>query len=291
MKILLTGASGFLGSALALRLCQDGHEVALLARPGSQLWRLSDWAAAFAVGRCAGDEDIAAFVGEVDPDAVVHTACAYGRRDETLVDIADANVRLGLVILQALEKRERASLFLNTGTVLAPDVSPYALTKNQFSDWGRFMAARSGGRLQFINVLLQHMYGPHDDATKFTTHVLRACRRNDAALALTAGEQQRDFIYIDDVASAYSTLLAQAGTLGPATDVEVGTGSAPSVRAFVETVHRLTGSVTALQFGAVPYRANEAMHCQADIAFMRSLGWSPAYDLEAGLKRTIEMEF
>lgn len=290
MKILLTGGSGFLGSALALHLRREGHEVALLARPGSRLWRLGDQADSFAVGRCASDAELADFVAATDPDAVVHTACAYGRQGETLVDIADANVRFGVVLLQALEKRAQPSLFLNTGTVLAPDVSPYALTKNQFSDWGRFQARRSGGKLQFINVLLQHMYGPNDDATKFTTHVLRACRRGEAALQLTAGEQQRDFIYIDDVTSAYATLLARAAALDPVLDVEVGSGSAPRVREFVETVHRLTASTTALQFGAVPYRANEAMHCQADIGVMRSLGWTPAFDLEAGLKKTIELE-
>lgn len=290
MKILLTGASGFLGSALALRLRRDGHDVVLLARPGSRLWRLGDQAAGFRVGRCADSGALAAFIAETDPDAVVHTACAYGRQGETLTDIADANLGFGLALLQALEARARPAVFLNTGTVLAPDVSPYALSKNQFSDWGRFIARRSGGKLQFVNVLLQHMYGPHDDASKFTTHVLRACRRGDAALPLTAGEQQRDFIYIDDVTSAYATLLARAAALAPVLDVEVGSGSAPRVREFVETVQRLTGAATELQFGVVPYRANEAMLCRADISLMRSLGWSPAFDLEAGLKKTIELE-
>jgi nucleoside-diphosphate-sugar epimerase len=228
---------------------------------------------------------------EIDPDAVVHTACVYGRRDETLADILDANVGLGLGILQVLETRERPALFLNTGTVLEPGVNAYALSKNQFSDWGRLVAERGAGKVQFINVLLQHMYGPHDDATKFTTHVLRACKSGEATLQLTAGEQKRDFIYIDDVTSAYATLLAHATTLPSVLDVEVGTGEAPQVREFVETVKRVTGAATELQFGVVPYRANEAMHCQADIAVMRSLGWRPEFDLEAGLKKTIELEF
>lgn len=291
MKILLTGASGFLGSALALRLRQDGHNVILLARLNSRFWRLGGKADEFKIVRPADNAELMSALAEIDPDAVVHTACAYGRRDETLADILDANVALGVNILQVLEKCEGSKLFLNTGTVLDPGVNAYALSKNQFSNWGRLVAERTEGKVQFINVLLQHMYGPHDDATKFTTHVLQACKRGDVTLQLTAGEQKRDFIYIDDVTSAYATLLACADTLPAVFNVEVGTGNAPQIREFVETVKRVTGAATELQFGAVPYRANEAMHCQADISAMQSLGWRPEFDLEAGLKKTIELEF
>lgn len=291
MNILLTGASGFLGSALARHLLDGGHQVALLLRPASRLDRLRGMDSAFDIGRCATDDEVDAFVRRVQPDAVIHTACAYGRQGESLLQLADANVRLGLAILQALQRTGRTATFINTGTVLGPEVSRYALTKHQFAQWGRFLAAQSAGQLRFINVLLQHMYGPGDDASKFTTHVLHACHRNEPALKLTAGEQTRDFIYIDDVVSAYSTLLDQSTQLEPVLDVEVGSGVAPTIRQFVETVHRLTASRTELLFGALPYRANEAMHCQADISRMNTLGWQPRFDLEAGLKRTIELEF
>lgn len=291
MNILLTGASGFLGSALALHLRDAGHQVALLLRPTSRLDRLHGRDSAFDIGRCTTDDEVGAFVRRVQPDAVIHTACAYGRQGETLLQLTDANLRLGLAILQALQRTGRPVSFINTGTVLAPEVSPYALTKQQFAQWGRFLAAQSAGQLRFINVLLQHMYGPGDDASKFTTHVLHVCNRNEPALKLTAGEQTRDFIYIDDVVSAYSTLLEQCDKLEPVLDIEVGSGVAPTIREFAETVHRLTASRTELLFGALPYRANEAMHCQADIERMKTLGWQPKFDLEAGLKKTIQLEF
>lgn len=291
MNILLTGASGFLGSALARHLRDAGHQVALLLRPTSRLDRLCGMDSAFDIGRCATDGEVDAFVRRVQPDAVIHAACAYGRQGESLLQLADANLRLGLLMLQALQHTGLAVAFINTGTVLASEVSPYALTKHQFAQWGRFLAAQSAGQLRFINVLLQHMYGPGDDASKFTTHVLYACHRNEPTLKLTAGEQRRDFIYIDDVVSAYSTLLDQCTLLEPVLNIEVGSGVAPTIREFVETVHRLTASHTELLFGALPYRANEAMHCQADISRMNTLGWQPRFDLEAGLRKTIELEF
>lgn len=291
MKILLTGASGFLGSALALHWLHAGHEVALLVRPTSQLNRLRGLEASFDIGRCATDAEIKAFVTRVQPGTVVHAACAYGRKGETSLQLFDANLRLGMVILQALKDAAEPVSFINTGSALAPDINFYALSKHQFTQWGRMLATQSGGQLKFVNVLLQHMYGPGDDASKFTTHVLHACHRNDPVLKLTAGEQARDFIYIEDVVSAYDTLLIQCNQLGAVVDIEVGSGAAPTIRQFVETVHHLTASHTKLLFGALPYRTNEAMHCVASIDHMTRLGWHPAFELHAGLKKTIELEF
>lgn len=291
MKVLVTGASGFLGSALAIHWLCRGHQVALLLRTTSQLHRLRELDASFDIGRCTTDAETDAFVREIQPEVVVHTACAYGRQGETSLQLFDANLRLGLVILQALQHAAQPVTFINTSSALAPNVSPYALSKNQFSQWGRMLAKESGGQLRFVNVLLEHMYGPGDDASKFTTHVLHTCHRNEAVLKLTAGEQARDFIYIDDVVSAYDTLLTQRHQLGTVQEIEVGSGVAPSIRQFVETAHRLTASRTKLLFGALPYRANEAMHCLANVACMTELGWAPANDLNAGLKKTIELEF
>jgi nucleoside-diphosphate-sugar epimerase len=290
VKILLTGASGFLGSALARHWLHAGHQVALLLRPTSQLHRLRGLDTSFDIGRCTTDAEVNAFVRKVQPEVVVHTACAYGRQGETSLQLFDANLRLGLVIIQALQHSTQSVTFINTGSALAPEVSPYALSKHQFAQWGRMLATQPGGQLKFVNVLLQHMYGPGDDASKFTTLVMHACRRDDPVLKLTAGEQARDFIYIDDVVSAYDTLLTQCKQLDAVLDIDVGSGLAPTIREFVETAHQLTASNTKLLFGALPYRPNEAMHCLANIERMTQLGWHPAYDLNAGLKKTIELE-
>ena len=291
MKILSTGGSGFLGSALALHWLNTGHQVALLLRPTSKQNRLGGLSGLFDIGCCTTDVEVNAFVKKVLPEVVVHTACAYGRQGETSLQLFDANLRLGLLILQALQHAAQPVSFINTGSALAPEVSPYALSKHQFAQWGRMLATQSGGQLKFVNVLLQHMYGPGDDVSKFTTHVLHACHRNEAVLKLTAGEQARDFIYIDDVVSAYDTLLTQCHQLDTVQDIEVGSGVAPTIRQFVETAHLLTASRSKLLFGALPYRANEAMHCLANVEFMAQLGWHPAFDLNAGLKKTIELEF
>jgi nucleoside-diphosphate-sugar epimerase len=73
-------------------------------------------------------------------------------------------------------------------------------------------------------------------------------------------------------------------------DIPVGSGQAVSVRHFAETACALAGSDTRLEFGALPYRDNEPMFCQADTTRLQSLGWRPQYDLAGGIRQTIQLE-
>lgn len=276
MKILLTGAKGFLGSALARHWKAAGHELAFLLRPTAEERR--------------SDDDVQGLLWDFGPDVVVHTACVYGRRGEPALQLFDTNVRLGMVLLQGLAQAGRSVSFLNAGSTLAPDVSPYAMSKHQFSQWGGVVAERPGSRVQFLDLRLQHMYGPHDDAGKFTSQVLQACRSHQPELALTAGEQRRDFIFIDDVVSAFDAVLQARGQMARHEVIDVGTGEAPTVREFVERVHAATASTTRLVFGSIPYRPNEDMLCKADIQRLTRLGWAPRHSLGDGIRTTLQRE-
>ncbi|HET8729844.1 MAG TPA: NAD(P)-dependent oxidoreductase [Moraxellaceae bacterium] len=286
MRVLITGASGFLGSALVRGLAVAGHAVVALLRERSDDHRLLPLPPGVSVVRCADTAAVRQAIADARPDVLVHTACNYGRHGESFAAIADTNLGFGLAVLDAAIAAG-VPHFVNTDTVLDRRTNAYALSKKQFAEWAVWLAEQ--GRITVTNVLLQHMYGPFDDPSKFSTHVLRSCHANVESLALTPGQQQRDFIHIDDVVSAYACLLAPAGAGWR--DVEVGTGDAPTLEAFVRLVHRLTGSQTRLDFGAVPYRTGEAMCFVADTTALRALGWRPRYSLEAGLTQTIAMEF
>ena len=120
-----------MGSSLARRIGEMGHQVSLLVRKNSNLYRLTDLSP-FKIGRCETDAEINEFISDVCPDAVIHTACCYGRGGESPLQIVDSNVWFGIALLNAIKGLEKRVSFINTGTVLSKDVSLYALTKIQF---------------------------------------------------------------------------------------------------------------------------------------------------------------
>lgn len=287
MRVLVTGASGFLGSALVHGLALAGHEVVALLRNTSADRRLQPMPNGVALRHAADTAAAAQTVRETEADAVIHTACSYGRHGESFAAIAEVNLSFGLAVLDAAIAAD-VPRFLNTDTVLDRHTNAYALSKKQFAEWGRWLAEQ--GRIRFCNLQLQHIYGPFDDASKFGTHVLRACRENVEALALTPGQQRRDFIHVDDVVAAYRCVL-EVPQASAWQEIQVGSGEAPTLETFVRLVHRLTASRTRLDFGAVPYRAGEAICYVADTTALRDLGWQPRYTLEEGLRQTLDAEF
>ncbi len=289
MNILITGAGGFLGSALARKLGGMDHQVSLLVRKNSDLYRLTDLST-YKIGRCETDQEITQFISDVSPDAVIHTACCYGRNGESTLKIIDSNLRFGALILNAINGLGKKVSFINAGTVLSRDASFYALTKIQFEELGAYISNTSNQSIQFINIKLQHMYGPGDDASKFTSYVINSCKNNVLTLPLTLGEQKRDFIYIEDVVEAYAMIIESLELLNGFEQIELGSGTAPRLRDFVEIVHKLTDSKTELLFGKIPYRENDAMCMVANINALKKIGWIPKFDIAAGVKKTIEMD-
>ncbi|NDC22415.1 NAD(P)-dependent oxidoreductase, partial [bacterium] len=209
---------------------------------------------------------------------------------ESPLQIVDSNVWFGIALLNAIKGLEKRVSFINTGTVLSKDVSLYALTKIQFEELGSHIANGSNQNIQFINIKLQHMYGPGDDTSKFTSYVINACKNNVPALPLTLGEQKRDFIYIDDVVDAYVKILENLAKLDGIHQFELGSGTAPRLRDFVEAAHKLTDSKTELLFGQIPYREHDSMCIIANVEALKRLGWIPKFDIKAGIEKIIEMD-
>ncbi|MBL4833179.1 MAG: NAD-dependent epimerase/dehydratase [Pseudomonas sp.] len=288
--ILITGITGFLGSALAHYYTQAGYKVAGLVRATSSYKRIEDILSKLEICQINKDDDVADSVARLEPHYIIHTACAYGRAGESLTDIYDSNVRLGLLLLDAAKRIDKRVTFLNTGTVLDKETNTYSMSKIFFSDIGAMQTKQEGNKLQFINIALQHMYGPGDDISKFTTYVIKSCLTNVQKIDLTAGTQKRDFIYLDDTVSAYDAIIKNSEKLGSTEEIEVGSGQAVQVREFAELTHKICASSTKLNFGKIPYRDGESMHYEADTTKLRSLGWMPNYSLKEGLKKTVEKE-
>lgn len=287
--VILTGATGFIGAHLLERLLAAGHTVVPLHRRAStEGLRRHDrlfWTAV---------EDAAACFKQYRPDAVIHVATCYGV-GVSLTELVASNVSMPLRLLE-LAAAQGCPLFINTDSFFSkPEFNysymrPYIQSKNEFMRWA-VLAAEATPAIKFVSTRLEHVYGPGDGTQKFIPHVLAKLLANDT-LALTPGEQLRDFVYVEDVVDAYLTILNSGKNL-PAglTEIQVGTGTVHSVRTLVEIARALCKSTSKLDFGAQPYRNREIMCSAADTVALKALGWAPRHTLASGLRATLDTMF
>ena len=284
--ILLTGGTGFLGSNLLKHLVEKNYNVILLKRSFSNIFRIREYQNKIS----SYDSDLVSLetiFSENNIDKIVHCATNYGRRDNEPLQIIEANLLLPLRLLE-LGKNHQTRCFINTDTILDKRINYYSLSKKQFKEW----LSAYNKDLICINVALEQFYGPGDDETKFVTHIVHNLLNNIDQIDLTKGEQKRDFIYIDDTVDAFIKIIEEFNNQNNGFyEFEIGSNNPVSIRDFVELTKKLTHNTnTKLNFGAIPYRENEVMNCNANTSEISKLGWKPKNELIDGLKKMIDIE-
>ena len=287
-SILLTGATGFLGSHLLEHFIANGYKVGVIVRSSSDLWRIKEFASDISIFNIdkSGLADIFDFI---QPSVVVHTACNYGRKGEFSSAVIETNVLFGLRVLEtAIEKNVQT--FVNTDTLLPKDVNSYSLSKAQFKEWLLFYSEY----IQIVNMRLEHMYGPKDDKTKFLPWLIHEMTSSSSSIKLTSGKQKRNFIFIKDVALAFGLVLKKKESLNNFTEMDVATDELLEVRDFIEMVafkmEALTNSnvKNRLKFGAKEYRENDVMVPVYNNNKLKHLGWRPRTNIEKGINQTLQ---
>lgn len=287
--VLITGVTGFLGSAIARELERDFRVIGL-KKSTSSLKRLPQ-----STGIAFYDIDVTE-PGEIFKsekiDFIIHTAVQYGRKDEPPEVVLDANFNLP-VRLASLAASSSAKAFLNTDTFYQklPENCPTLRSYRRSKEQCRKQLNDLSSGLTVVHLQLEHLYGPRDRPEKFVPSMLQKLL-SDQAIDLTPGEQKRDFIYLEDAVKAYRTVITsvieqRAPLESGNTTLETGTGSTCSIRSFLSIAKELAGSKSELRFGALPYREGELMESQADTAKLQALGWKPSVDLREGISRVL----
>lgn len=278
-SILLTGINGYLGSHLAIALRKE-YQIIGLEINLNNLFRLKDLN--FKVYE-ASKKGIENAFQKNKIDGIIHTATFYGRQNEAIRTLAKANLFIPFDILD-LAISSGCRFFINTDTVLDRFVSTYALTKRHFHEW---LYLRRN-EIKIANMQLEHFFGPGCSNTNFITAMIERLKRNDKSIDLTAGEQCRNFVYIDDVVSAYQTVLNKLDDEKKVySDYQVATAELISIREIMVFMKEHTKSSSLLNFGAIPYRENELMKSRTDNSVLIEMGWTPKNSIREGLIKTI----
>jgi nucleoside-diphosphate-sugar epimerase len=263
-KILLTGATGFLGSHLLESFVSQGYDVAVLKRSTSDLWRISHLLEKV----IAYDTDkikVKVIFEEFKPEIIVHTACSYGRTNESIIDIINSNLIFGLELLEASTKT-KVKTFINADSLLPRNINDYSLSKAQFTDWLYIKSTQ----IQVVNFKIEHMYGVKDDNKKFIPWLIDKMIYEDEIINLTSGIQKRDFIYITDIVNAFNSVIDESSALASWNEFDIGTNTFTEVKEFVLTIAGLLEKkcnkaiIQRLNFGSIPYRKEEIMMPQLD---------------------------
>lgn len=276
MRVLLTGVTGFIGSHVARELLRRGHEVRASVRRGSGRGRIRDLEGRIALvegpPEPRGDEVVVGLAWIATPGAYLESpenrdCLEAGRR---LLAAApgravfagtcfELDTRIGRLTEDSPVRPE--SLYARCKDELRRDVE-----RRPDSAWMRFF----------------YQYGAGEDARRFVPSVALSLLRGEE-VKLSPGEQRRDYLHVEDVASAVVD-VAESRLTGC---VNVGSGESPSIRELTTCLAELAGRPDLLRFGAQPYWEGEPMLIVAENAKLRSTGWRPKRELPEGLAETL----
>lgn len=296
MKILLTGATGFLGAQIARRLERENVQTALLVRPKSNLGRIDPLPKNAQLIQGSLQDLPETAIKNFAPDLLIHTAW-HGVTNEHRNDPAQVSQNIGPALkLLELAREAGAKTFIGLGSqaeygplnrVIREDdpTSPttvYGAAKLAACHLTRVLAAQYGMRWAWLRVF--STYGPMEDLSWMLPYLIRRLLRGEKP-SLTGCEQKWDFLFGPDAADAVWS-VANTPTVNGI--FNLGSGRGDSLLTTVETLRNAIDPKLPLGIGDVPYRPDQVMHLEADITRLTSAtSWRPATSLEDGIRQTV----
>lgn len=296
MRCFVTGGCGFVGSRAVSQLVEQGWRVAVLAMPNEAKHRIQSVSGGIDLveAELSDSAQISRFLQAWRPDACLH--CAWYTEPSRYLD-SPKNLdclRDSLALLEALIQADcRRIVMVGTCAEYETDIG-YLKESSPVSPSTLYAAAKLAACLvatqraaqenvKFSWARMFYLFGPGEDERRMAPALIRSLLSGREFHA-TAGNQIRDYLYVDDAAAGLVHLL-KAGESGV---FNVSSGEPISVRRLMQMIGDEAGAPELIRFGAAPQRNWEPPFICGDSSKLRGLGWSPQYELRDAIRATID---
>jgi UDP-glucose 4-epimerase len=301
LRILVTGGAGFIGSQVADRFVEMGHDVAVLDDLSTGLREYVNPRARFYHLDLVDAAAVEAAVAEFRPEVVSHHAAHIDVRISVEQPRRDAEVNIlgGLGLLEGCRRhRVRKLVYASTGGALYGEIqgppasedhpirpeSPYGASKHALEHYVRIWRGLHG--LDYTVLRYPNVYGPRQNPlgeAGVNAIFIGLMLEGKRPRVFGDGEQLRDYLYVDDVVEANRLALER----GSGATLNLGTGVGTSVNQIFRTLRGLLGFE-----GEPVYEAPRPGEVQKSVLDARRarevLGWEPKVTFADGLARTVE---
>lgn len=292
-RVLVTGATGFIGSHCLAPLLQRGYEVhavSMKSKVGvepSIVWHQTDLLDSSCCER---------LMETVKPSHLLHLAWYVVPGKLISSDLNFDWVRSSMELLRVFQREGGRRVVMcgssyeydwkygychETRTPTAPNTI-YGACKHALDVMVQTFSRSHGLSQAWPRVFF--LYGPNEHPDRLVSSVIRSVLQGQEARC-SHGKQIRDYLHVQDVAEAIVSVL-DCGIEGA---VNIGSGTVVTLREMILTIGRTLGREDLLKLGAIPSRANDAPLVVADVErLFNEVKWQPRFSIEEGLKHSIE---
>lgn len=299
-RVLVSGASGFVGSHAAAGFDAAGWDVTALLSPRSDASRSGVFGASRVLKvDLSLAEEVSRVVEEVEPDVIVNAAVAGARPSRTpaLEELVSTNVLLPMRLYEAMPTTCR---LVQLGSMYEfsdfsrpiPEAEANPINSGLYG-WSKAAAdgllARltSSGAKECVRARAFLVIGSREGDSRLIPTLVRSIRERQP-VKLSDGLQRRDVLHVSDVVAALVT-LAQASSVSAGV-VNIARGESVTIRSVAERVAARLGATDLLRFGEAPRRPGEPESVAAVAQKIRELGWSPSLTVDASVDLAVDSE-